>query len=99
MRRLVYGVAASLDGFIAGPNGAADWILPDSGIDFTVIDQGEAIEVTLALGSEGLAATWYIKDEGRKQRFASICNSLDQDSEDFERFRRSPSPLQAFFRE
>lgn len=37
MRQLVYGVAASLDGFIAGPNGEYDWILPDSGIDFRAI--------------------------------------------------------------
>jgi dihydrofolate reductase len=34
MRQLIYGVAASLDGFIAGPNGEYDWIVPDSGIDF-----------------------------------------------------------------
>jgi dihydrofolate reductase len=34
MRRLVYSVATSLDGFIAGPKGEYDWILPDSGIDF-----------------------------------------------------------------
>jgi dihydrofolate reductase len=27
----------SLDGFIAGPNGEVDWIVPDSGIDFAAI--------------------------------------------------------------
>ncbi len=37
MRQLVYGVAASLDGFIAGPKGEYDWIFPDSGIDFRAI--------------------------------------------------------------
>jgi dihydrofolate reductase len=37
MRRLVYCVATSLDGFIAGPNGEYDWIAPDSGIDFRKI--------------------------------------------------------------
>lgn len=37
MRQLIYGVAASLDGFIAGPNGEYDWIFPDSGIDFRAI--------------------------------------------------------------
>jgi dihydrofolate reductase len=37
LRQLVYGVAASLDGFIAGPNGEVDWILPDAGIDFGAI--------------------------------------------------------------
>ncbi len=34
MRRLRYGVATSLDGFIAGPNGEYDWIVQDSTIDF-----------------------------------------------------------------
>jgi dihydrofolate reductase len=37
MPRLVYCVAASLDGFIAGPNGEYDWIARDSGIDFVEI--------------------------------------------------------------
>jgi dihydrofolate reductase len=37
MRQLRYGVAMSLDGFIAGPNGEYDWIVPDSGIDFAAI--------------------------------------------------------------
>lgn len=34
MRRVRYGVAMSLDGFIAGPNGEADWIVMDPDIDF-----------------------------------------------------------------
>ena len=34
MRRLSYGVAMSLDGFIAGPNGEYDWIMPDPSIDW-----------------------------------------------------------------
>jgi dihydrofolate reductase len=33
-RRLRYQVAVSLDGFIAGPNGEADWIVMDPSIDF-----------------------------------------------------------------
>jgi dihydrofolate reductase len=32
-RRVRYSVAMSLDGFIAGPNGEADWIIMDSGGD------------------------------------------------------------------
>lgn len=35
MRRIRYSVAMSLDGFIAGPNGGADWIVMDPEIDFT----------------------------------------------------------------
>ena len=34
MRRIRYVVAMSLDGYIAGPKGEADWILMDPEIDF-----------------------------------------------------------------
>ena len=34
MRRVRYAVAASLDGYIAGPKGEADWIIMDPDIDF-----------------------------------------------------------------
>ena len=34
MPRIRYAVAASLDGYIAGPKGEADWIIMDPAIDF-----------------------------------------------------------------
>lgn len=34
MRRVRYAVAASLDGYIAGPNGEADWVVTDPDVDF-----------------------------------------------------------------
>ena len=37
MRPLVYSVASSLDGFIAGPRGEFDWIIQDPTIDFAEI--------------------------------------------------------------
>ena len=37
MRRIRYHVAASLDGYIAGPNGEADWIPMDPDVDFAAI--------------------------------------------------------------
>jgi dihydrofolate reductase len=39
MRRIRYGVATSLDGYIAGPKGEADWIIMDPDIDFNSIYQ------------------------------------------------------------
>jgi dihydrofolate reductase len=37
MRSVRYGVVMSLDGYIAGPNGEADWIVHDPDIDFKEI--------------------------------------------------------------
>ena len=37
MRRLRYQIAMSLDGYIAGPKGEADWIIMDPEIDFGAI--------------------------------------------------------------
>jgi dihydrofolate reductase len=37
MRRLRYSVAMSLDGYIAGPQGEADWIVMDPEIDFAAL--------------------------------------------------------------
>ena len=37
MRRVRYSVVMSLDGYIAGPRGEADWITIDPEVDFTAI--------------------------------------------------------------
>ena len=37
MRRIRYAAAASLDGYIAGPKGEADWIIMDPEIDFQAL--------------------------------------------------------------
>ncbi len=34
MRKIRYSVAMSLDGYIAGPNGEADWIVIDPDVNF-----------------------------------------------------------------
>src|SRR5881394_1253170 len=44
MRRVRYQVATSLDGYIAGPKGEADWIIMDPDIDFRAIyDQYDTV--------------------------------------------------------
>jgi dihydrofolate reductase len=54
MRNLRYLVAASLDGFIAGPRGEADWIVMDPEIDFAAL-MGQFD--TLLMGRKTFAAT------------------------------------------
>jgi dihydrofolate reductase len=60
-RRLRFQVAASLDGFIAGPNGEYDWIVMDPAIDFgalfeqfdTAVMGRKTYEVLTAQGGDG----------------------------------------------
>ena len=54
MRRLRYQVAASLDGFIAGPKGEFDWIPQDPDIDFKAL---WAAYDTLVMGRKTYEAT------------------------------------------
>ena len=37
MRRVRYSVVASLDGYIAGPNGEYDWVIQDPDFDFNEV--------------------------------------------------------------
>lgn len=61
MRQLRYSVAASLDGYIAGPKGEFDWIVIDPEIDFAamyaevsgLVMGRRSYEVTVAMGGSG----------------------------------------------
>jgi dihydrofolate reductase len=54
MRRVRYSVAASLDGYIAGPQGESDWIVMDPDLDFNALF---ASFDTLLLGRKTYEAT------------------------------------------
>ncbi len=68
MRRVLYRVAASLDGYIAGPRGEVDWILPDPAVDFARIYQGvdtvllgrRTYELTLQPGAPPWPTGWQV---------------------------------------
>jgi dihydrofolate reductase len=65
MRRLRYMVAMSLDGFIAGPQGEADWIVMDPDVDFA--GMFEACD-TLLMGRR----TWDVAKGGGPGAFGGM---------------------------
>lgn len=68
MRRVLYRVAASLDGFIAGSDGEIDWIVPDPTVDFaslyasvdTILLGRRTYELTLQPGAPPWPPDWRI---------------------------------------
>jgi dihydrofolate reductase len=64
LRRVRYHVAASLDGFIAGPQGEFDWITPDPEVNFaelfsqfdTFVMGRRTFELVLSRGRESLVS-------------------------------------------
>ncbi|MET0395951.1 MAG: dihydrofolate reductase family protein [Longimicrobiaceae bacterium] len=61
MRRVRYSVAASLDGYIAGPSGESDWIVMDPEIDFRALMGGFD---TVLLGRNTYEATRHMGGGG-----------------------------------
>jgi len=68
MRPVRYRLAASLDGYIAGPRGEIDWIVPDPAVDFAAIFAGfdtallgrHTYELTLQPGAPPWPPGWRI---------------------------------------
>jgi dihydrofolate reductase len=68
MRRVLYRVAASVDGYIAGPRGELDWIVPDPAVDLaklyqsvdTVLLGRRTYELTLQPGAPPWPRGWQI---------------------------------------
>ena len=73
MRRIRYQVAASLDGYIAGPKGEYDWIVMDPDIDFNALfDQFD----TLLMGRHTYEMAQ--SGPGYKQRTVVISRTMKQ---------------------
>ena len=71
MRRVIYGGAMSLDGYIAGPNGEYDWIVMDPEIDFAAL---AARFDTYLIGRKTFDMMQRLKDQAppTPARFASL---------------------------
>jgi dihydrofolate reductase len=73
MRRIRYGVAMSLDGYIAGPGGEYDWIVQDPDIDFAAIAKQFD---TYLIGRKTYEATGAGTGSGRGVRSIVISRTL-----------------------
>jgi dihydrofolate reductase len=69
MRRLRYSVAASLDGYIAGPRDDYDWIIMDPDIDFNALLQGFD---TVIMGRRSFEVLSGGKDGGKDQGYPGL---------------------------
>jgi dihydrofolate reductase len=72
MRKIRYVVAMSLDGYIAGPNGEADWIVMDPDVDF---DELWAQFDTLLMGRKTYEAAVARLGQAAMQRVNTIVAS------------------------
>ena len=101
MRRVCYRVATSLDGYIAGPNGEIDWIVPDPTVDFASVFGGfdaallgrHTYELTRQPGAPPWPSGWRIYVFSRTLRAAddpAVTSVSDNISEVVTRLRAEP---------
>ena len=101
MRRIRYAVAASLDGYIAGPNGEFDWIITDPEIDFgalyksfdTVVMGRKTFEFAMTQGGTGSMPgmkTVVVSRTLRPQDYPKVTIVADRLEEELTRLRAEP---------
>ena len=64
MRSVRYAVAMSLDGFIAGPHGEADWIEMDPAVDVAAFFRKFYAQFDIALMEERRMKWWEARSRG-----------------------------------
>lgn len=100
MRRIRYAVAASLDGYIAGPNGEADWIIMDPALDFssfieqfdTVLLGRRTFETMAASGNPGMPGmkTIVFSRTLRQKDYPDVTIVAENSKETLETLRQQP---------
>ena len=101
MRKIVYSVAMSLDGYIAGPNGEADWIVMDPEIDFagvmsrfdTIVMGRRTFEAAQKMGGGGAmpgVTTIVVSRTLRQQDHPGLTIIHDGIHDELSRLKRGP---------
>jgi hypothetical protein len=55
--------------------------------DFTIIDEGAAIGITVSFGRDDLAAQWFIEDDSKIGKFMDLAKTLKKHSKPLARFK------------
>jgi dihydrofolate reductase len=100
LRRIRYAVAASLDGYIAGPKGEAEWVILDRAIDFgkmfkefdTVLLGRHTFEAMMKGGGRSMPGlqTFVFSRTLRQREYPEVTVVSDQTEQILSTLRREP---------